>query len=274
MPREFWDLADLAPVEELEAWYERAMGHLIYYQTKLILHIPYMLKSAHMSDYGYSRDLCFESGRSLLRVFHKLRAEANDHAYRSKAIDFVAFMATVALMLRLLGYGQQNYSDPKQQDDDWMLIQTTMAIFKRVSEKPFSKVASQSYRALLQLTRFRDNGPDINQRAETKIAIPFFGTISLQRAQRTSSIQTPGENMDTHLAHEYTRPWYPSIEPQTSFDGFHMQQSAYEHPSYVLESASGYTASAPTWQTVRNFDMDQDWSWLANNVPPANMLFK
>jgi hypothetical protein len=224
-----------------------------------------MLKSANNTDYGYSRDLCFESARSLLRVFHKLRAEANDHAYRSKAIEFVAFMATVALMLGLLGYGQQNLCDVKKQEEDWSLIQTTMAIFKRVAEKPFSKVAIQSYRALLQLTQFRDAGQDTSQSAETKIAIPFFGTISFKRAQGISSIQTLGGKMDTQLPHEHARTWFPTMEPQSSNEGFHIQQSASEHHSYEFESAPEYTAPGLMWQNARNFDPDQDWSWLANN---------
>ena len=119
MPNDYWEVSDLAPLDPAGArkWQRKAIGSISYYQLKLILHMPYMLKSVDNAEYTFSRDCCFESARNLIRTYQKIRAEANQHCYKVKSIDFIAFMAAIALLLKLLGYGHMT-NDPKQRDYD------------------------------------------------------------------------------------------------------------------------------------------------------------
>jgi hypothetical protein len=241
-----------------------------------------MMKAVNNNDYGYSRDLCFDSARDLLLVFHKMRAPANAHANKCKAVDFMAFMATVALVLGLLAYGQTAY-DPSQRENDWAMIDTSMDLFKEVSDKPFGKVASQSYRALQKLTKFRNHGLEADQNVETKVVIPFFGTICVQRGKGypssspsssgSGALPTPAMGPQVPIQHGPSS--YPPMDQQSAYDRSYMQplpQSPYDHPSFAFEPMSGYIPPTQGWQNVGNFDLDQDWTWLMNDLQPPLML--
>jgi hypothetical protein len=288
MPADYWELDDLAPVDTCLAakWQEKALGSMIYHQLKLILHMPFMLKSVNNPEYSISRDHCFESARSLIRTYHKIRADANEHCQKGKSIDFIAFMATIALMLELLGYGNMA-CDPEQEEHDWKLIKSTMDTFARVSEKPFGKVAAQSYRAMLQLTQFRHMEPGRDQNSETKIVIPFFGTISVKRGQGlpissspsarsrhlASSVVNMGGALHQRIPMQHNQSVYQPLDSQIAYDGVYRQPTTYEpqDQAVVVESMLGYIPPALAWQNIGNFDLDQDWSWLVSDMPTSSM---
>ena len=274
MPIDYWKLDDLAPKDIGQAgeWQERALGQAIYYNTRLILHIPYLLKSVNNADYSYSRDVCFETSRNLIVLFQKMRAEANDHAYKTKVVDFSAYTATVTLVLGFLGYGQM---DLKQWEADWTLIQATMDIFKRLSGKPFGEIAGESYRSLLQLTKICGNGSETDQDTKTEVMISFFGTVSVQRQRRPpSDDQVAPQNFATNVGpgvplHNFPSP-HPSVDPpdRVRAMGFTGNHLAYEHHSLVSEPPLEYVTPSVELQNVGSLSLDcnlslsldQDWS--------------
>jgi hypothetical protein len=268
MPNSFWQLSHVAPKDMLQAgeWQERALGQVIYHQTKLILHIPYLLKSFRNTEYRYSRDLCFENARSLVRLFHKMRAEVNTHAYKTRVVDFIAFMATLILVLGVFGYGQME--DDHKQQEDWMFIESTLGIFKRVSAESFGKVADQCYRALLELTSFYRNGTEADQNTEKRVAIPFFGTISVQ-----VSAQKMGSEADPKRPLQNIPSSHPPMYPEIVYDGLYTQPSSNENSSFGPDS-TGYTQPPLEGQTYWNFDLDQDWSWLTCDTSAPTMPYQ
>ncbi|KAF2671505.1 hypothetical protein BT63DRAFT_423707 [Microthyrium microscopicum] len=187
MPPEFWTVEREAP-EDYMAWLQKILGQILYHQTRLILHIPYMLKSVTNNGFEYSRDTCFESARSMIAVYLVMRDPCNRHVYKAKFLDFVNFMALVTLIIGLVSANQTPNSptsannplaDKKRQAEDWDTVDTCIEVYQRISDQPFGKVARQSYRALQQLTKFR-NGPVEGEESGVKVVVPFFGTITLK----------------------------------------------------------------------------------------------
>jgi hypothetical protein len=279
MPRDYWDLDHPAPKDMRQAtlWQEKTIGHMIFHQTKLVLHLPYMMKAVINTDYGYSRDMCFDSARDLLMLFHKMRAPVNARANKCKAVDYTAFMATVALVLGLLAYGEAAY-DPSRGESDWAIIDTTMDLFKVISDKPFGKVASQSYLALQKLTKFRNHGPEADQNVETKVVIPFFGTICVQRGKGYPSSSpsafggSSASAMGPQVPTQHGPSSYPPMEQQNTYMQPTPQPPPYDHPSFAFEPMPGYIPPTQGWQNVGNFDLDQDWAWLMDDLQPPLIL--
>jgi hypothetical protein len=272
MPIDYWKLDDLAPKDIRQAgeWQERALGQAIYHNTRLILHIPYLLKSVNNADYSYSRDLCFDVSRSLLKLFRKMRAEANDHVYKTKVVDFTAYTATVTLLLGFLGYG---HMDLKQWEEDWTRIQTTMDIFKRISRKPFGEIACESYRSLLQLTRICGTGSETYQHSRTELRIPIFGTVSVQPQRRPTSddqVAMLSQNIASHavpgLTFHNILPRNPPMDPPIMCDGLYTQPLTYGHQSPLVEPTLEYITPSVEFQNIGRFSLDQDWSWLLSDL--------
>lgn len=296
MPTEFWDNQPFnLPVDSVAAieWQERILTILCYHQTKVYLHMPFMLKSTTNTGYDYSRDACFNGAREMLRLYHMLRAPGTPF-YSCKAVDFVGFTASVLVVLGLLGYGRTGTEHPEQDERDWQLIDTSIEIFKRASSEKGGKVAEQSYQALETLAHVRNidcEGPDLDG-CSSKIAIPFFGTISVQRGKsfkHTASKRTPSQAPSICSG---TAPTTPSLDSLThtttastsgsstndksfiAYDGFYMPPTPYD--TQQLSSAGGSAGDAMAgnwpvangflWENVGNMDIDQDWSWFMNDL--------
>jgi hypothetical protein len=210
---DWWDVqpmtAEDVPLDKAIDWQEKLLSNLCFHQTRVFLHMPFMLKSTTNAGYDHSRNICFQAAREMLRLYHILRAPLTP-LYECKAIDFVGFTAAVIVVLGLLGYGRLTQHDSAEQDEsDWQLIETSIEIFKQASKERGGKVAEQSYRALEQLSLVRNfdcEGPDTDPACAARIAIPFFGTISVQRGKsfkhvashsaNSSSRNTPGSSVN------------------------------------------------------------------------------
>jgi hypothetical protein len=293
MPADFWACRPFVhAIDTLEAveWQEKVLTILCYHQTKVYLHMPFMLKSTTNAGYDYSREACFNGAREMLRLYHMLRAPGTP-LYSCKAVDFLGFTASVLVVLGLLGYGRTGAEHPEQDERDWRLIDRSMEIFKHASSEKGGKVAEQSYQALHTLSQVRDidcEGPDIDGRGE-KIAIPFFGTISVQAGKsfkHTASKRTPSQTASISSG---TAPTTPSLEslthtnssttsgrdPFIAYDGFYMPPTPFDPQQMSCPGGNStsdpLTANWPVangflWENVGNMDIDQDWSWFMNDL--------
>lgn len=201
MSPEYWHIDPLpksADTNSTLEWQDRILGQICFHQTRVYLHMPFMLKSTTNPQYDHSRQVCFGAAREMLRLYHVLRADGTP-IYECKAIDFVGFTAAIVIVLGLLGYGRlaQNH-DPQSDERDWNLVEHSTEIFKKASTEPGGKVAEQSYKALQTLSAVRNYSiegasqeSDPNDHA--KIAIPFFGTITIKRGERFKHI-SPSPN--------------------------------------------------------------------------------
>jgi hypothetical protein len=286
MPAGWWDVRPMVSFDDSDVayeWQEKVLGQLAFHQIKAYLHMPFMLKSASNEGYDASRRACIDGSREMLRLYHMLRAEGTP-LYECKAVDFVGFTACILLVLGLLGYGQANTHNPRQDERDWELIEQSMDIFKRASSEKGGKVAAQSYQALAQLHQVKNFdccGPDANASQSAKIVIPFFGTISVKRGQSFKHVATPGSsNQTTPSSNCLTTPTtpnitdishqaassYSSMDPQIIYDGFYMPQSSFDPQLVADENLSSYmpvsgsaTSAWPSNMGIMDLDLDQDW---------------
>jgi hypothetical protein len=205
VPAGWWDITPLLtnihrPDTAIE-FRECVLSQIAFHQIRIYLHLPFMLQSATNSKYDYSRSTCLNSSRELLKLYQYLRTGTGEPLYECKSVDFVGFTAAILVLLGLLGYGRMsNAHDVKQEEADWRMIEISMDIFQRASSEKGGKVAAQSYKVLEQLSKVRYlDKHDDHREHYAKIAIPYFGTITIRRGQRfntqsTSSISCSNKN--------------------------------------------------------------------------------
>lgn len=195
VPPGWWDisplLADCHREQAAAELRERVMMQVAFNQIRTYLHLPYMLQSGNNPRYEYSRTTCLKSARETLRLYHILRIGTAEPLYECKAVDFLGFTSATLVVLGLLGYGRSDSTiDPKQEEEDWRMIEVSMDIFQRAASERGGKVAAQSYSVLEQLSKIRHipAGPNDPEHV-SKIAIPYFGTITVRRGHRFQTNQ-------------------------------------------------------------------------------------
>lgn len=298
LPQEFWDVQPLVDCDDATvayAWQEKLLAQIAFHQIKAYLHMPFMLKTPNQAGYGPSRRACIDGSREILRLYHMLRAEGTP-LYECKAIDFIAFTACILLVLGVLGYGRAANHDPTSDERDWASIEKSMIIFRRASSEKGGKVAAQSYQALEQLHQLKNDEahPGADPNITTKIVIPFFGTISVQRGQNKPQQPTPTSTStpqsrslttpvtpDYKQVHDQSSAAYSSMDPQVMYDGmYHFPSSMPPTVDPLLSNTDGMNGLSALQQNnvpggfwLNNWgtmDLDQDWSWLMNeSVAPV-----
>ena len=297
LPAEWWSVQPLIDCDDANVayeWQEKVLGQIAFNQIKAYLHMPFMLKSTNQQGYDPSRKACIDGSREMLGLYHMLRAEGTP-LYECKAVDFVGFTACILLVLGLLGYGGQTFHNPQRDADDWVLIERSMEIFKRASSEKGGKVAAQSYRALEQLHKVKNfdvSGPETDPNMVTKIVIPFFGTISVQRGQSFKHLATPTSSMPAsrpitnpttpdivNITHQAASA-YSSMDPQVMYDGFYIPQSTFDPQlaptdDQLASYMSNSNSNGFGWpNSIGNMDLDSDWSWFMSDIQqPQNMHF-
>ena len=284
MPADWWDVPEKPPSKDpiiAHRWQERILQQMAYQQMRIYLHMPFMLKSAVNPRFEYSRTACFDGAREMLRLYHLIRG-IEKPLYECKAVDFIGFTAALLLLLGILGYGRlAQIPNPQQEESDWTLIDTTMHILRGASREKGGKVATESLRVLEQLSQVRHqdlSGPGDDPNCESKIAIPYFGTIYVRRghrfnhvASRTSStaqttpLLTPNTKMGTPLSGttDPTPPDYNNLNSLIAYDGMYMPHQGV--PQINDEASGGYFQPDFGFggvQGLTGVDIDQDWSWF------------
>jgi hypothetical protein len=292
---EFWQLEHVAPLDFAAGvrWMDKSIGQIMYFQTRMVLHLPYLLRSVTSPGFEYSREACVESAREVLRIFQKIRSASNSCHNKVKGVDFIALIASTTIVMGLIGGirpNSQQYDNIRQRQldqQDWDLLEDTLQTYRRAETQAFGRIASQARRVLERLTEFRD--PRHKPDETAKIVIPFFGTITVQRgAFRSADDSTPyppstpvtssgasmrtdprdlGISMQNGPLSQPTTPTIP-LGGQIAYNGVYLQQSPYSHdyfqegPAGISDQIpSGYLPPASGWQNVGTFDLDQDWNW-------------
>jgi hypothetical protein len=307
MPAEFWEIEEYIPKEfsGMHKWMNKSVGHVMYYEIRMVLHLPYLLRSVTNAGFEHSREACLESARAILRIFQTMRAEPNKVALKVHGVDFIALIAATTLVMSLIGGIRPSVSNfdsarQKQMDThDWELLERTLEVYRRVESRPFGKIASQSRKVLERLTQFRD--PYHNPEETGKIVIPFFGTITVQRGgfrtgSCTSSPHGYGEGHATLHTEALSNNGGVPMPPTSTLPsqgptypgtfGSHIEYSGVYCSPYDMadnlmkNSTAGTPAYVPSyqlppsvgWQGVGTFDLDQSWDFIDEradiNQPP------
>ncbi|KIW98598.1 uncharacterized protein Z519_00259 [Cladophialophora bantiana CBS 173.52] len=184
-----WWATDLIPGSAVEDHFDRLQAQFFHHQAKVMLHMPFMLRSSTDKRYQYSHAAALDGAREMIRVYKALRTNKAVGPFICKLIDFQSFTGAMLLLLNLCGYSQQHRGNNAQQTDleqdqqDSDLIDETITLLKDAAKEPGGVVAAQSAQALEMLARVRQGCDDDGAkecRGETcQVSIPYFGTISI-----------------------------------------------------------------------------------------------
>lgn len=184
-----WWSTEHIPGTPTEAHFARLQAHIFHHQAKVLLHMPFMLRSSADRRYQYSHSAALDGAREMIRVYDALRTNKSVGPFICKLIDFQVFTGAMLLLLNLCGYSQHHRNTNAQQADleqdqkDSELIDLTILLLKDAAKEAGGVVAAQSAQALEMLAKVRQGCEDDkgNQgRGETcQVSIPYFGTISI-----------------------------------------------------------------------------------------------
>ncbi|EXJ92120.1 hypothetical protein A1O3_00670 [Capronia epimyces CBS 606.96] len=184
-----WWSIDVIPGIPTEAHFERLQAQFLHHQARVLLHMPFMLRSSADKRYQYSHSAALEGAREMIRIYDALRTNKDVGPFICKLVDFQAFTAAMLLLLNLCGYAQQHRGnsgqpvDLEQDQADSQLIDQAVTLLKHAATEPGGVVAAQSAQALEMLARVRQgcDEADLKQcRSESvQVSIPYFGTISI-----------------------------------------------------------------------------------------------
>ena len=185
-----WWSTELVPGTRAEDHFDRLSAHFYHHQAKLLLHMPFMLRSSTEKRYQYSHSAALDAAREMIRIYQALRTNQSVGPFICKLIDFQAFTGAMLLLLNLCGYSQRHRgttgaqkTDLEQDQQDSDLIDTAIALLKDAAKEPGGVVAAQSAQAMEMLARVREGIDDekvAECRGETvQLSIPYFGTISI-----------------------------------------------------------------------------------------------
>lgn len=254
-PQQWWTTERL-PGSSIEEHFDRLQAQFFHYHSKVLLHMPFMLRSSADKLYQYSHAATLDAAREMIRYFDALRGAENVGPHICKLLDFQAFTAAMLLLLNICGYNSHirgavpQQPDLEQDQDDSALIDRTIMLLRTAANEPGGVVASQCAKALDMLGKVRTGvcGEGRDKSESCQIAIPYFGTISIGIGKQFIPIKpgtypeagTVKRPISKPQSHSYqgapgglptpnssTHSSQPS--PSVRSDG--LQQSPYENPS-------------------------------------------
>jgi hypothetical protein len=191
-----WWTVDMIPGQSTEDHFDRLQAQFLHHQTKVLLHMPFMLRPHNASDkrYQYSHTQALEGARGMIRYYEALRTNQSVGPYICKLIDFQSFTAAMLLVLNLCGYSAQHRqhssnsaSDLDQDQRDSELIDRTIDLLKGAEKEVGGVVAAQCAQALEMIAKVRHMTPEMAkmcsqeemERHTCQVSIPYFGTITI-----------------------------------------------------------------------------------------------
>ena len=193
-----WWSTEKAPGTKPEDYFDRLTAAFFHHQLRMLVHMPFMLKSSSDKRYQYSHGAALESSREMIKYFKALRQDESVGPFMCKVIDFQAFTAAMLLLINLLGYSTQVRSaiglppDTEQDQADSDLVDDVLALLRKAAEEPGGIVATQSVKALEMLAEARhdcDCKPEVTD--TVTVSIPYFGNITLAAGSHFTPI-APG----------------------------------------------------------------------------------
>ena len=187
----WWNMNHI-PGQAVEDHFDRLQSVFFYHQVKVLLHMPFMLRSSSIDKrYKYSHASALDGARAMIRYYEALRTNTHVGPYICKLIDFQSFTAGMLLLLNLCGYSIQNRGDLAQPADleqdqcDSELIDKAVLLLHDAAKELGGVVAAQCAQALEMLARARQGDEECtamegDHRNHTmQVSIPYFGTITI-----------------------------------------------------------------------------------------------
>lgn len=284
-PDSTWWTSTRLPQSTPEEHYDRLSAQFSFYHMKLLVHMPFMLRSSADQKYQFSHSAAIDAARNMVRYFEALRGNDDTMPHACKLLDFQAFTAAMLLLLNLCGYNSHirgvvpQAPDLEQDRQDSALIDLAIQLLKKAARGPGGVVATQCASALEMLATVRTSVDCSRENCSGKtcqISIPYFGQITIGMGQNFVPIK-PGTYPDAGAekprpAPNLTkRPRSPSSMRQLANNGLPTPPSLGSETSQTSPNESmmsqqrspyGYPITAPGSGSLQT-----DNSWSPNDDP-------
>lgn len=264
---EWWNAAP-GPEVGVGDVFDTFIAKSFFHNVRMLLHLPFMLKSSTDRRYEFSKIAALESSRDMITNYHCLRHPARPLVAVCNVIDFQVFTAAMLLIINLLGASDSSHgSDAEQDSSDWDLIYGLMSHFKKVVAGEESRgsngVAAQALTVLQDLVKARScsetHAPDETYQA----IIPYFGKIRIRwgksfRPRCSSSATTtpivPSASNPAQLPTPSDSAGTPnSNDAQLSFENYFQPLPGDMQP---------WQDQNIDWNAINELELLNDWSWF------------
>jgi hypothetical protein len=222
---------------------ERNLMQLQLLQAKLMLHIPWMLRSMDDPGLAYSRSSCFEASRGIIRIFKVHRTSEMSEKFflfKTSPADWMAFIATAVLIFGRMGFS----TDPNQIAEDEASIESIIDLYRNME----NEFATKSATVLQELREWRDN-PARDPTKPSKVTIPVLGDIIIPGPSPTVRRPT-GVNHNSMPWNSGSDMRFASTPMEQPFGANVAGQSMYA--PYLIDN-SQYVQPLPFAETGLNF---------------------
>lgn len=190
MPASWWELPTSlwsGGPQSLACLNSRVLTQFCHYQFETLLHLPFMLRSAAEPRFNYNRSVCLKASREMIYRYIVLREPHASSRLVCKITDFQAFTAVIILILNLLEprSAQEDHNQRQRDEHDWQEIEKVMRIFSNKTACIDDAVATHGIKVIKTLSDIGRNGGQNS--GSMKLAIPYFGTISIAKESRFQS---------------------------------------------------------------------------------------
>ncbi|KAL8662587.1 MAG: hypothetical protein Q9168_008232, partial [Polycauliona sp. 1 TL-2023] len=234
-PAEWWDPPSESFNPEANT-FEKFVSKTFFHNVKVLLHLPFMLKSSSDRRYEYSRIAALESSRMMINNYHCIRHPDRPLIAVCNVIDFQVFTAAMLITINLLGNPSTSTSSTstpdmnsttQQNTDDWNLIHGLISDLREVVKtgrtRGTSGVAAQALTVLEDLSKAKDHQDCKDSDASYQAVIPYFGKIRIRwgkaiRARKSSfNSSNTGNNSTSTTATTPNSSTIPSMPTPSSF---------------------------------------------------------
>lgn len=183
MPREFWEVPNIpstARSPESNAALERLMVQMWHFETKIFIHLPYLLRAPTESRYDFSKVTALQASRNVLMRWFALRNASITQAC-CRFAEIGVFIAAVTLTLDIvieLGTKEKSEVQKAKATDFAMLCRLITEMEQLAKASPREKIAARSAVVLKKILSSLD--PSKQPAGKARLTIPFFGTVDLE----------------------------------------------------------------------------------------------
>jgi hypothetical protein len=183
VPKEFWEVPNIpstARSPESSAVLERLMVQMWHFETKIFIHLPYLLRAPQDSRYEYSKVTALQASRNVLMRWFALR-NANITQACCRFAEIGVFIAAVTLTLDIvieLGTKEKCEVNKTKGTDFAMICRLIGEMEKLANASPREKIAARSATVLKKILSSLD--PSKQPSGRSRHTIPFFGTLELE----------------------------------------------------------------------------------------------
>ena len=163
--------------------YDRCLASLYHHYARVVLHLPFMLKSVSDRRFEYNRTAAVESSREMIYAFKILRAGIHGGYCACKTIDFQIFLGCTLLVLNKLAFlplvSQNNHTAADAAD--WELVKDVRQILEKAAKESLGTNGAMQDSAVKTLDLFLEaEDGSCDPDCSTKVSIPYFGTITIR----------------------------------------------------------------------------------------------